>query len=331
MDLLPAINRDEAQRLHALQEYRLLDTPEDEGLDRITRLAALMLNAPVSTITLIDSDRQFFKARVGVENRIAPRSGSFCGQVVDDAEAIVVLNAQQDTRFAHSPYVQGDPHIRFYAGVPLVTPSRFILGTLCVYDFAPRDAITREQRECLYTLARVAVDTMELRRVAVHDCLTNLLTKGAFQDSAKQELNRAARSSTPSSVVVFDIDHFKRVNDTYGHPAGDEVLRAVAGIVTLAVRPYDICGRIGGEEFAILLPSCSSEAAVQLAERLRAAVETAHIVVDGVTIPVTASFGVSSILSAAETSLDTALVQADQALYRAKHAGRNLVMTAGRD
>jgi diguanylate cyclase (GGDEF)-like protein len=315
---------DEAARLAMLRDYGLLDTPPDENLDRITRLAAMMMNAPVSTVSLIDADRQFFLARTGVANCIAPRKGSFCTHVVEHGGPLIVRDAQIDVRFRDSPYVTGAPHIRFYLGVPLVTPSRTVLGTLCVYDFAPRDDVLPAQVAAIYDLARLVVDSIEFRRIAVHDSLTNLLTKGAFAEAANQEIDRGRRSGRLPVCVLIDIDHFKSINDTHGHPVGDEVLRAVSDIIVKQIRPYDLTGRIGGEEFAVVLPECEPDKARDLAERLRQALESAKILAGDVHVPVTASLGVSGVLPE-ETTIAAAIARADKALYQSKAAGRNRV------
>lgn len=316
---------DEMQRLQTLREYGLLDTPDDESLDRITRLAAMIFDAPVSTISLIDQDRQFFKSRFGIEHCIAAREGSFCSHVVEEGLPLIVTDARSDSRFASSPYVTGEPHIRFYLGIPLITPTRFVLGTLCVYDFEPREGISRRLLDTAHTLARVVVDSIELKRIAVRDFLTNLLTRGGFSEAASLEIKRAERSGAPLSLLIIDVDHFKRVNDTYGHAAGDHVLRVVAEVINSASRPYDVSARIGGEEFAILLPDCGLQAAEQLAERLRASIKDTKIFGYGDPISITASLGVSAVNVAMESVIDPAMARADRALYRSKSSGRDRV------
>jgi diguanylate cyclase (GGDEF)-like protein len=164
-----------------------------------------------------------------------------------------------------------------------------------------------------------------LREQATHDPLTGLWNRYALLEALEREHSRAARGGTPLAVIMLDLDHFKRVNDTYGHLAGDAVLRQTAKRMQAVVRSYDLVGRFGGEEFLIVLPGTSGANAAQLAERLRAAVAHEPVSQDLLRIPVTASLGVGA--SGPEPSGDpqTLIRVADEALYRAKERGRNRV------
>ena len=165
----------------------------------------------------------------------------------------------------------------------------------------------------------------EVARLAASDGLTGLANRREFTTVLAREVARAARSKEPLSLAVLDVDHFKVVNDTFGHLAGDEVLRVVARAMTTQVREVDLVARYGGEEFAIILPNCSSMDALAVVERVRAAIEAA-----GTTARVTASAGIATLPGdgADEESL---MAAADQALYRAKGAGRDRVVLAGLD
>jgi len=164
-----------------------------------------------------------------------------------------------------------------------------------------------------------------LREQATHDPLTGLWNRYALLDALEREHSRAVREGTPLAVIMVDLDHFKRVNDTYGHQAGDAVLREAAGRMQAGVRSYDLVGRYGGEEFLIVLPGTSGANAVQLAERLRAAVAQEPVGHDLLRIRVTASFGVSTSGPALIADPRTLIRLADEALYRAKAQGRNRV------
>jgi diguanylate cyclase (GGDEF)-like protein len=132
----------------------------------------------------------------------------------------------------------------------------------------------------------------------------------------------------PLSVFVLDLDHFKSINDTYGHVAGDEALRMVAGCCQLLLRGYDLLGRVGGEEFIVLLPGASAEVARGVADRVRQRLERTPIQAPDGAFHLTASIGVAS-LGGEDDTLDSLIHRADQALYRAKHAGRNQVVLSG--
>ncbi|HKA57116.1 MAG TPA: GGDEF domain-containing protein [Gemmatimonadales bacterium] len=165
------------------------------------------------------------------------------------------------------------------------------------------------------------------QKLARTDELTGINNRRAFTSLGHNALEQARRYDRPLSLVLFDIDHFKAINDTYGHAAGDKVLQAVARIMLRSVRTPDIPGRFGGEEFTVLLPETSAEEAVVFAERLRADLERLKVDFNGQTIRVSCSFGVASRGEA--VSLDTLLMRADEALYRAKHEGRNRVVAVG--
>jgi diguanylate cyclase (GGDEF)-like protein len=160
------------------------------------------------------------------------------------------------------------------------------------------------------------------------DPLTGLANRRHFFEAADAELARSRRYEAPLSLLMLDIDRFKEVNDAHGHRAGDRVLQKLAQTCLEVLRNVDVVGRVGGEEFAILLPETASEGAVEVAERLRAAVEAAEVVrEEGVPIRVTVSIGAATL--AGNANLDTLMSQADDALYDAKHRGRNRVCYFG--
>jgi len=172
----------------------------------------------------------------------------------------------------------------------------------------------------------------DLVQAATMDAKTELLNASAWRQLAQRELTRAERQQTSTAVLVIDMDRFKDINDTYGHLAGDTVLKTVAEVLADELREYDAVGRFGGEEFVALLPDTDARAAATVAERLRRRIEATEVVVEGRNLPgrqrmrVTASVGVAS--RTARTDLDDLLRAADDALYAAKHGGRNTVRLA---
>jgi PleD family two-component response regulator len=254
----------EDQRLAALYEYDVLDTPPEESFDRITRLVKMTLGVPTSVVSLVDRDRQWFKSRQGMEASETPRNISFCTHTIQKDEPLIVPNALDDPRFSNSPLVTCENGVRLYVGVPLKTPSGFNIGALCAIDSKPGN-VTPEQIHVLQDLARLVVDELELRKLAAIDSLTGAMTGRSFALEAKKELSRARRFDHSIGCIMFDLDHFKRVNDTYGHAAGDQVLRSVATICSNELRGIDIFGRVGGEEFAIVLPETTMEGATATA------------------------------------------------------------------
>ena len=157
----PPIPVNETARLAALRSYRILDTPAEESFDRLTRLASRVLGVPIALVSLVDESRQWFKSRVGLEAAETPRRDAFCAFTIVGTEIMEVNDARQDPRFASNPLVLGPPHIRFYAGAPLVTSDGSI-GTLCVIDQQPR-RLSDVERQILADLASVTRDTLDMR------------------------------------------------------------------------------------------------------------------------------------------------------------------------
>lgn len=164
-----------------------------------------------------------------------------------------------------------------------------------------------------------------LEYLATHDPLTGLLNRREFSRLAELELARATRYPCPTSVVMVDLDFFKKINDHYGHPVGDQVLVHVASIVQRMTRNVDVAARFGGEEFIVLLPSTTAEGALAFAENLRKAIETSALQIGEVSVPATASMGVTCLAMGTAASADTLYAAADRGLYAAKQAGRNRV------
>ena len=178
----------------------------------------------------------------------------------------------------------------------------------------------------ILTLQRDLINARdELQFQATHDVLTGIWNRGGVLDLLHRELERAARAKTSTSVLMLDLDHFKKINDTYGHLTGDVVLREVAKRITQSVRSYDLVGRYGGEEFLVVLPVCGNTEVEQSANRIRLAVASAPILVGSSEVLATVSIGATVVEGSASGSESEMLSTADTALYKAKNAGRNRV------
>jgi GAF domain-containing protein len=161
---MPLDPSEEATRVAELKGYGVLDTPNEAEFDAIVREAAAALGVPIALISLIDENRQWFKARVGLEPQETPRSISFCTHAIRGPDVFVVPDAQADPRFAENPLVTGDPNIRFYAGAPLRTSTGRRIGTLCVIDSTARPQLSDADTARLALLAEKTMEAMERRR-----------------------------------------------------------------------------------------------------------------------------------------------------------------------
>lgn len=195
----------EPARLDALQRYRILDTEPERAFDDLTALASLICGTPIALITLIDENRQWFKSRVGISVTETSRSVAFCAHAIQQRDLFIVPDAQNDARFQENPFVRDEPHIRFYAGAPLITPDGHALGTLCVLDTVAR-TLTESQTWALDALRRQVQSQLELRRN-----LADLEKSLAARDRAEAEqaaLVHGLRESldhvtTLSSLIPF--------------------------------------------------------------------------------------------------------------------------------
>lgn len=196
---MPTVQHDETARLAALRKYRILDTEPERAFDDLALLASQICETPIALITLIDADRQWFKARTGIAETETPRAVSFCTHAIEQHDLFVVPDARDDERFRDNPFVTGSLFVRFYAGAPLVTPEGHALGTICVIDSKPR-TLTGEQREALDALRRQVQAQLELRRN-----LDELRAALAARDHAEADVVRLSRLIPYCSTCQMDL------------------------------------------------------------------------------------------------------------------------------
>lgn len=316
-----AAAQSDAARLAAVDRYDILDTRPEQAFDRISRLIRLTLEVDIGLVSLMDAHRQWYKSIVGLDGAEAPLDLTFCRHMLADGLPLMVPDATLDSRFRDNPFVVGDPNVRAYAGVPLRTADGFTIGSICAIGSTAKDFTQREQT-ILLELAGLAMDELELRQTAAQDSLTQAGTRRAFKEEAQRFVALAKRHLGALSCISFDLDHFKTINDTYGHAAGDQVLVSVAHTTAAHVRQTDLFGRLGGEEFAILLPHTDQARAVEVAEKLRLLFRGLSFPGSHPPLSISASFGVAT-LDPAHDDVDALLQKADEALYAAKRTGRN--------
>ena len=482
----------EQERLAALAALGIMDSAPEPAYDEAVQLAAAVCKTPIGIVTLLDDQRQWFKARLGVDHSETARKYAFCDHAIREEDVFVVSDASLDPRFCDNPLVTGSPRIRFYAGMPFKSPDGHPLGTICVIDTLPRELDSEqlmalkilsrqiasqigmraqmiqlnaalaekerlrkesstsvalfesfmdnsplvafmkdEQGHLLYynrqfasrfrispdawigkndfeiwplefaaryrqddvdvitkgelnvieetspgpeesiihwrtykfplrsilgepLLAGLSLDTTReksgelalqdshsqlvaankrLHELAVTDALTGLANRRAFDERLQEQLALAKRHGTAVSMLLFDVDNFKCLNDTYGHDEGDVVLREIAAVLRAGTRATDLVCRYGGEEFAVLLPNTEIESAATMGERMRGMIEDDQRGKHAITVSVGVSThpelneasGAASVSDLPRKPL-TLPRMADLALYQAKSIGKNQIV-----
>lgn len=265
----PERESDEARRLATLRSLNILDTEPEERFDRLTRMARRMFDVPIALVSLVDEDRQWFKSCIGLDVPGTLRDASFCGHAILGDEIFMIPDATLDPRFVDNPLVTGKPGIRFYAGCPLRAVSGEKLGTLCIIDQTPR-TLSGEDIELLRDLAVMVEKELAAVHLATVDELTGIANRRGFMQLGDYSLHLCARENLTATLIFFDLDGFKEINDTFGHAEGDRALQKFADELSNVFRGSDLIGRIGGDEFAALLlrrETGESESVVQRLSR----------------------------------------------------------------
>lgn len=252
----PGIPENEEERLKSLYLADLLDTRDDERFDRLTRLARKIFQVPVVLISLLDRERQWLLACEGLGIRETPRKISFCGHAILQDGAFIVNDASSDERFHDNPLVTGEPYIRFYAGYPVHLPDGEVAGTLCLIHTAPRQ-FSEEDIASLKDLAFIVEDEFQVIGMAMTDSLTGIANRRGFYRTGEKRFRALNERNTAFSLIFFDLDKFKPINDLWGHAEGDEVLKVFSALLFQCLKPGDIAGRLGGDEFAVLITTRS--------------------------------------------------------------------------
>jgi diguanylate cyclase (GGDEF)-like protein len=322
--------------LHKVSSEVSLSLDMQTILEKLAQLTGEIVPYDYLTISFVEAgDKVEFQVLKGFEGIKPPQgplplAGSLLAWIVENRQALCLTDL--NTRTGNLPlFPAGElkTPTRSFIGIPLISQDA-VLG---IFTLGMREegAISAYQQHMLSIIAnQVAVSISNARlhnlmqRMATTDGLTGLINHRHFQDKADDEFARVQRFPEPLSIIIFDLDHFKKVNDTYGHPVGDAVLKRVSRILKETVRNVDIAARYGGEEFIALLVNTDDKGAAQMAERIRATVEKSKFVLDGKNIPVTVSIGYATFPRDGAHKKDL-IEKADQALYWAKGHGRNQI------
>lgn len=307
---------DEHKRLESLRSLKILDTSPEERFDRLTRLAKRLFGVPISLISLVDDDRQWFKSSIGLSATELPRDLSFCGHAILGDEAFLVPDAALDERFSDNPLVTGDPGIRFYAGCPLTVANGSKIGTLCLIDQQPR-VLSEDDRELLADLAAMAEQEIAAVQLATMDELTLLSNRRGFIALAQHAINVCRRQGKSAVLFFFDLSKFKQINDTFGHAEGDRAIVSFSAALRSVFRDSDVVGRLGGDEFVVLLTDADPQTAEESLRRLTEELDRVNAEDQrGYTIQY--SVGTAAFDPAKHHSIDELIVEADQRMYEHK-------------
>lgn len=333
-----------------LQRYRILDGSSCYDTNHLAHTVALVFGAPIVIAALNERYRAWFRSTHGVDDAHYDRLQTFCALANLADSAFCVEDVRNEPFFGQDPAVLEDPGIVAFAGAPLRNPDGQRFGTLCLLDTAPRTidepmlktlqsfADLLSSDICVRSAGRYAIrdlieaeeDKCSLYNLAMTDPLTGALNRRAFYHFTEREVRRSARHKLNMTAIMIDIDHFKKVNDVHGHAAGDEVLRTMIRTVIRNVRDEDFVGRLGGEEFALVLPETTPAQAEILCNRLREVIKLLDFDGEGGQFRISVSIGISE-PHPGDQDINPALERADRALYVAKRSGRDQVRIATDD
>ncbi len=315
------ILREESSNLVSSLRADIVAAKLCEGAKKIASSQAFFFVSEKSGFRLMCGERG-----MGVQGALELK-GTFISMAVQNRET-VYLSDVAGCRVPLMPFRTGD--VRSLLAVPMFYEANFTGLFVLLSDkrgFLDTFQIDLLKVMCNHASTSIANAKLhsEIEKMATTDGLTGLLNHRLFQEKLTGEFKRLNRLSDPLSLLLADIDHFKKVNDTYGHPAGDLVLKGVSAVIRETIRDIDIPARYGGEEFAVILPGTDAEGAQKIAERLRRAVMAKTFTADGKSLKVTVSIGIATSPEDAE-SKEGLIEKADQALYYAKHNGRNMAV-----
>jgi diguanylate cyclase (GGDEF)-like protein len=323
--------------LHRVSQQIVGVSLDPEGIYTAIHHAAIQLMpsdafviTQMNEINLMIEPVFFYEIYRRVTPQPYPASQGLSGLVVSTGETIYIPDAFDDTRVENFVHFAEPNQVRSIIAVPMRLRGK-VVGMLSTQSYKP-DAYTPEDQyllEMLATYAAIALDNaqlfMDIQYLAITDSLTGIYNRRHLFELGQREFIRARRFKRPLSIIMIDIDHFKNINDAYGHSTGDHYLRELAQLLNTEVREIDIVGRYGGEEFTVILPETGLPRAREIAERLRKKVEKTFKSAANNLTPITISLGVSE-LDHNSNSFADIVKQADVALYSAKNAGRNQVI-----
>lgn len=274
--ITPPTPVDELLRLETLRNLKILDTEAEERFDRVTRLAKRIFGAEIALVSLVDSDRQWFKSYQGIDVTETPRDISFCGHAILDDGVMVVTDAHTDERFRDNPLVSADPKIRFYAGCPLSAPNGSKLGTLCVIDSKPRE-VSEEDITLLEELGQLVEEELAMADMMHDDPVTGLSNSLGFAQIAEYLLAMSVRTDSPATMMLFRVANQNVISGFMGQQEGDRAAIEMTQMLMASFRDSDIIGRLTHDAFAVLMAGASLEDVEVARQRVEAAIEERNL------------------------------------------------------
>ena len=322
-----------------MRSLRILDTPAEERFDRVTRVAQRVFAAPISLVSLVDQDREWFKSRQGVTASETPRDLSFSSHAILSDQTLVVRDAREDERFFDHPWVGGPPYVRFYAGHPLQSPDGRRLGTLAIADVSARETSLDDLR-ALRDLSSFVQDELQVSRLTraqaealagggeLVDPLTALWTRRGILEVLNRELSRARREQNFIAVLFAKIDDFAALQPKE-RDAREAFLAEIAQRLRSCVRYSDAVGRWGEDQFVVVLPATGREGAIFTSARIRTSVGERPVRLVAQAIPATMSLGVGLSGGPGNDSAEGLIGLAGAAAENAQRLGGNRVEVSG--
>lgn len=270
---------EEDRRILAIHGLGLLTGADDPAMSAAVAASCELFGVPVGAVAVVDRHSLVFRSATGIDVSEAPREGSICGHTIQSDRPLIIEDATTDRRFAQLPPVVAEPHIRFYAGLPLRSPSGHNVATLFVEDRNPR----RPDEGAVQVFQHIGTlleQVLAARDLATYDELTGLKNRRGLVAAGDYLLALADRNGEPVSIVFIDVDGLKTINDRSGHAEGDRLLKALSRHMRQTFRAADVTARVGGDEFVALLTGTRAKGAAAAIERLQNALAK----VTGVTV-----------------------------------------------
>lgn len=247
--------RDETSRIAELKSIGLLDSLPEERFDRLTRFSRRIFQTAYATVSFVDDTREWFKSAQGPLPPEIARKASPIEDVIRFGQPVVIQDISRDPRFAKW---SRDTAIKFYAAHPIYSHHGFCLGAVTIGDTIPR-AFSIEDAAHLRDMAALVEDEVRLHSAANIDDLTQLFNRRGFLGIGEQSIAMCQRMKQPATMMFFDLDGFKAVNDNYGHSEGDKVLKNIGNLMSSTFRHSDVAARLGGDEFCVLLTGTDTD------------------------------------------------------------------------